>query len=244
MGRMTDVFGPERGAPRGARSRPRAGPGELFARSTTPCAISRLVGGAIRRRSVPGCVGTTFQRSTCVGEPELGEHAVHDRGRRLGRPGPGQLALRGERDARNARAAVARAPRRPAGTARRLASSRYAGEPLAALRGARSVPVEVEGPPDSGGRDPVDERTHLHPYSDRRRPAAAGDRARGRRLPRRRASTPRPRAVRLRPRARDGARRRRRDPPCAGRGVQIRLAYNVDHRSRSPCRRRPRPTRR
>ena len=42
--------------------------------------------GARFEISVPGCVGTTFQRSTSSLEPELGEDAVDDRRRRLGRP--------------------------------------------------------------------------------------------------------------------------------------------------------------
>src|SRR5919197_171294 len=41
-------------------------------------------------------------------DAELREHAVHDRGAGLGRPGAGELALRRERDAADARAAIAR----------------------------------------------------------------------------------------------------------------------------------------
>ena len=40
-------------------------------------------------------------------DPELGQHAVDDRGARLGRPGAGQLPLGGERDPADARTAVA-----------------------------------------------------------------------------------------------------------------------------------------
>jgi hypothetical protein len=38
---------------------------------------------------------------------ELGEHAMHDRRGRFGRAGAGELALRGERDSRDAGTAVA-----------------------------------------------------------------------------------------------------------------------------------------
>ena len=57
--------------------------------------------------AVPGCVGTTFQSRTCSREAELGEHALDDRRRRLGRAPAGQLPLGGERDPRDPRAAVA-----------------------------------------------------------------------------------------------------------------------------------------
>ena len=57
--------------------------------------------------AVPGCVGTTFHRSTASLEAELVEHAVDDRRRRLAGRLSRELPLGGERDAGDARAAVA-----------------------------------------------------------------------------------------------------------------------------------------
>ena len=54
-----------------------------------------------------GCVGTTFQHSVSSSRPELGERAPDDRRGRLGRPAARELALGGERDSGDARAAVA-----------------------------------------------------------------------------------------------------------------------------------------
>ena len=59
-----------------------------------------ITSSRVRRHDVP-------QQHVLL-EAELREHAVHDRRGRLGRPGARQLPLGRERDARDARAAVAR----------------------------------------------------------------------------------------------------------------------------------------
>lgn len=77
-------------------------------------------------------------------DPELGEHAVDDRRRRLGRAAAGQLALGGEGDARDPRAAVAR--RLADEQQRRLLSRAEIREQALApqIRGG-AVTIEVEG---------------------------------------------------------------------------------------------------
>ena len=161
-------------APAARRARPR---------SRGPASISARVGVRFDV-AVPGCVGTTFQSSTSLGEPELAEHAVDDRRRRLGRARAGQLPLGGERDPRDAGAAVAgRLADEQDRRVRALVEiRREAGAPQ---RSARADPVEVRGLPDPGGREPVDERAHRDPHSDGRRPTADGDRARSRGVRRR-----------------------------------------------------------
>ena len=84
---------------RGARRRARAG--------TAPTARSRSGSAAGSTPRVPGMRRHEVPEQDLVLEPELGQRPVHDRGGRLGRPGPGQLALGGERDPGDARSAVA-----------------------------------------------------------------------------------------------------------------------------------------
>ena len=81
-------------------------PSESSARNGALASISTRVGGRFEL-SVPGCVGTTFQRRTSLSIPSSCEHRVDDRRGRLGRPGAGELALRGQRNARDARPAIA-----------------------------------------------------------------------------------------------------------------------------------------
>ena len=76
-----------RRAPRARRGRP-----AITRRPRASSSQERAAGvdlGARRRGgssgSSPGCVGTTFQQQTSLLEAELGEHAVDDRRRRLGR---------------------------------------------------------------------------------------------------------------------------------------------------------------
>ena len=187
----------------------------------------------MRRHDIP--------EQNLVGEAELGQDPVHDRRGRLGGPGSRQLALGREREPGNTGTSVSR---RLADEQQRRVGARVevGGQPVPARRSALSVPVEVVRPPDPGRREPVDERAHLHPYSDRRRPAAARDRTRRRRLPGRRGDHPRPRAVRLPPRRRDGAGRDRRDPARrrSWRQDPVRLQRGSRAcRSRSLLRRRP-----
>lgn len=99
-----------------------------------------------------------------VGELEFGEHAVDDgRGRLAGRL-PGELALRGERNARDARAAISR--RLPDEQQRRVGmpvevAIEALGEPL--------VAVLVEGVADSRPREPLYQRSQCTTSSVERR---------------------------------------------------------------------------
>ena len=88
--------------PTGTTRRPRASSHT----NGSPDSISLRLGRRFDASS-PGWVGTTFQSRTSLGEPELGEHAVDDGRGRLGRALARELPLRGERDAGDARAAVA-----------------------------------------------------------------------------------------------------------------------------------------
>ena len=81
-------------------------PSESSARNGALASISARVGGRFEL-SVPGCVGTTFQRRTSLSIPSSAEHRVDDGRGRLGRTGAGELALRGQGDARDARPAIA-----------------------------------------------------------------------------------------------------------------------------------------
>ena len=97
---------------------------------------------------------------------------MDDRRRRLGGAGAGQLALRGERDAGDTRAAVAG---RLADEQQRCFLPRFEvrEQPLAAHGRALAVTIEVERRADPRAPQPFDELLHPHPHSDRRRPAAA-----------------------------------------------------------------------
>ena len=85
--------------------------------------ISARVGAAVRRRRA-GMRRHDVPEQHVVVEPELGEHAVDDRRRRLGRPAARELALGGERDAARRARRGSPAPRRRAGSARRARASR------------------------------------------------------------------------------------------------------------------------
>lgn len=122
-----------------------------------PCRRPVRGGGAgMRRHDVPEEHG--------VGELEFGEHAVDDgRGRLAGRL-PGELALRGERNARDARAAISRRladeQQRRVGMAVEVAIEAL-GEPL--------VAVLVEGVADSRPREPLYQRSQCTTSSVERR---------------------------------------------------------------------------
>lgn len=123
---------------------------------------------AVRRRGA-GMGGDDVPEQYIALDAELGEDTVDDRRCRLGRPAPGEEALRRERDPGDASAAIARrfTDEQDAGPA---ASVEIRGEPVAPLGSARAVPVEVRGPPDPGGNETVYERTHRDQDSDGRRP--------------------------------------------------------------------------
>ena len=156
--------------------------------------------------------------------PELGEDAVDDRRRGLGRTGAGQLSFGGERDARDPCAAVT-GRLADEQESRAYALAEIALEAVAPARRTCSVPVEVHGLPDPGGDEPVNERAHRTPHSDGRRPAAGGDRAGDLGVHRRRDAVTRARAVRLQPRGRDCDDCRRRDSQgrCPRRPDPVRL---------------------
>src|SRR4051812_21273305 len=93
-----------------------------------------------------------------LGKTEVGQHALHDRRRRLGRPCAGEQALGGERDPRETRAAVAG----------RLADEQHARlpprlevlrQPRAEETGSGSVSIEVERLADVGAGEVGDERS-------------------------------------------------------------------------------------
>jgi hypothetical protein len=90
-----------------------------------------------------------------LGDAELGERPVDDRRGRLGRPGPRQLALRGERQPGDPCAAVARrlADEQEARVAARV---EIGLEPPAPNRCACPIAVEIGRLPDAGGDQPVD----------------------------------------------------------------------------------------
>src|SRR6188508_1468490 len=109
--------------------------------------------------------------------------------------GAGELALRGERDPGDTRTAVAGCladEQQPCF----LPGFEVREEPLAAHGRAVTVTIEVERRADPRAPQPLDELLHPHPHSDRRRPAAGGDRARCRGVPGRGAALARPGAVR------------------------------------------------
>ena len=104
---MADVRAPRARPPRrGPRRSPACPRGEPLREDAHRRLISALEGARLVV-AVPGCVGTTFQSSTSSLEAELGENAMDDRRRRLGRARRRrQLTLRREREARHAGAAV------------------------------------------------------------------------------------------------------------------------------------------
>jgi hypothetical protein len=106
-------------------------------------AAVRAGGSRMRRHDVPQEHGLL--------EPELVEHAVHDRRRRLGGAAAGQLPLRGERETADTCAAIS--GRLADEHDRRIGSgSEVRTEPVApALRAA----VLVERPADADGGEPV-----------------------------------------------------------------------------------------
>jgi len=113
-------------------------------------------GAGMRRHDVP--------KEDCLLEPELVENTMHDRRRRLAGSRAGQLTLGCERDARDARAAVAGSL--PDEQHRRIGAVREVtvetvGEPL--------VSVLVERLADPGGRDPVYQRSQWTTSSSPRR---------------------------------------------------------------------------
>src|SRR6185437_11842276 len=109
-----------------------------------------------------------------------------------------ELALRRERDAGDARAAMS------GGLAdeqeRRVFERGQVGmKPQAPRGGTVAVTIEVERRADRSAAQTLDELLDHHPDSDGRRPEAGGDRARGRRLSLCREALTRPGAVRLPP---------------------------------------------
>ena len=110
---------------------------------------------AIRERR-PRVRGDDVPEEDALLEPELGEHAVQDRRRRLRRPLACELALGGERDPGDAGAAVAR--RLPdeekvsCGMAREVDH-----EPIAKQRRPRPLRVLVERRSDTRGCELLDE---------------------------------------------------------------------------------------
>jgi len=115
-----------------------------------------LHGRAVRHRP-PGTVrvrGHHVPEQDVRLERELREHAVDDRGRRLARPGAGELALGGERQPADTRAAIT--GRLADEQVRRGVPPRQViAQPLAAeLR----IGVLVERRADAGARELVDER--------------------------------------------------------------------------------------
>jgi acylphosphatase len=112
----------------------------------------RLAGAVwVRRHEIP--------EEDAVGEPELRERPLHDRGRRLGRAGAGELALRGEGQAGDAGAAI---PRGLADDEHGSVPARLeiADEALAPRPRAAAVAVEVEGGADARCGELGDESLH------------------------------------------------------------------------------------
>src|SRR5205823_11852234 len=101
---------------------------------------------AARRRAVRALVARVRRddvpEENLVLEVELGEHAVDDRRRRLGRPRPRELPLRGERNPRDTRAAIA-GRFADEQDSRACALVEIALEPSAQERRALAVAVEV-----------------------------------------------------------------------------------------------------
>jgi hypothetical protein len=165
-GRMTDRGRPERALRQPADGDDAAAVGELVeerlrrghlfpGRTAIRIRPSRQV--RVRRDDVPA--------ERLFLETELGDHAPHDRRRRLGRSGAGQLPFRGEGDAGDARSPIAGSFAHQ--EERSLGSRLEVGpKPLAAGRGTGALPVEVEGRPDAGTREPLDELLHPDPNSD------------------------------------------------------------------------------
>src|SRR3954454_2299717 len=104
----------------------------------------------VRRHDVP--------EQHVVADAELREDAVDDRRARLGRAGARQLALRGEREPRDARAAV---PGRLADEQQARLPPRFEvrRQPPSEDTGAGSLAVEVEGAADLGAPELGDERS-------------------------------------------------------------------------------------
>ena len=103
----TDAGRTARRAPprRSGRRRARGGRGRARGRTAAPASTSRARRRAVRRGGA-GMRRHDVPEEHGVGEPELGKHAVDDRRRRLAGRRSRELPLRGERDARDARAAV------------------------------------------------------------------------------------------------------------------------------------------
>jgi hypothetical protein len=89
-------------------------------------------------------------------QPQLLERALDDRRRRLGRSAPRELPLGGERDPGQKSAAVA-GSLADEEDVRVTASFEVRGEPLAKERRTRAVGVLIEGGPDPGAGEPLDE---------------------------------------------------------------------------------------
>ena len=189
-----------------------------------------------------GCVGTRFQSSTASASPSSASTrwtivAVASAG-----PGAAELPLRGQRDAADARAAVA--GRLGDEQERRVAGApRGRREPLAAERGPLAVAVEVVGRADAGTREPLDERGRPHrAHSDRRRPGRDRGRAAGS------PSSSAPRGGRSSSRTTTSTSARETAAivggaiaAAAARGVAVRFVYNVDHRNPIPVPPPPEP---
>jgi hypothetical protein len=116
----------------------------------------RSHGAGVRRYDVPEEHG--------IGEPDLGQHAVDDRRRRLGWPGAGQLALGRERDAGDAGAAVA------GGLADEQQRRFCPGDEVAVeARGEPLVTVLIERVADPRLREPLYQRSQCTTSSSPRR---------------------------------------------------------------------------
>jgi acylphosphatase len=112
----------------------------------------------VRRDDVP--------EQDLVLDAELREDAPDDRRGRLGRTRPGQLPLRGERNAAHAGTEVAGglADEEDACTA---TAFEVVGQPVAAKARPRAVPVEVEGRADSSLGQEAHEAGRAHPRHGR-----------------------------------------------------------------------------
>ena len=157
MGGMADVRGPRdrRGEPADGHDAP---PGEEFLEEG-PGGLDLGAGRAPVRARRPGMGGNDVPAEGV--ELQLREDALDDRGGCLSRAAAGELPLRGEGDAGDPRAAIAR---RLSHQQERRAGPRLdvVAEPGPAEIRARALSVEVEGPPDPGFCEPGNEPFRLH----------------------------------------------------------------------------------
>src|SRR5438094_8908322 len=147
MGWMADVWGP--GGPRGDPPYGDQAPILRQLLEERPRSRDLLSGRAPIRRLRPRMRGDDVPAESV--ECELRKDAPHNCRCRLSRSAPGQLALRGKRQAGHARAAVAgRFADEQDGGVRHVLEVR--GQPLAPEPRGGSLPIEVEGRADASGR--------------------------------------------------------------------------------------------